>query len=221
MNRIYVPISKPQDWQALLADRDKHWKPGYSAQALAQCWMEAEGFPQSVRNAFSSSGIKIFDDIELLLAIPEHKVPLPGGAQPSQNDLFVLAKGGGGLIVIMVEGKVAEPFGPTVGEWLEGASKGKRKRLTYLETELGLGSPVPEGIRYQLLHRTASAVIEAKRFGARHAMMLVHSFSETDEWFEDYVTFAALYGAKVASGNVNFVKAIDGSVLYLGWVKGR
>lgn len=50
--------------------------------------------------------------------------------------------------------------------------------------------------------------------------MLVHSFSETDEWFEDYVAFAALCGAKAATGMVNFVKAIDGNALYLGWVKG-
>jgi hypothetical protein len=48
MNHIYVPANKPEDWQALLAEPDKHWKPGYSAVALAQCWMEAEGLPQSV-----------------------------------------------------------------------------------------------------------------------------------------------------------------------------
>ncbi|CAB1065447.1 hypothetical protein D1BOALGB6SA_10244, partial [Olavius sp. associated proteobacterium Delta 1] len=29
------------------------------------------------------------------LAIPEHKVPLPGGGNPSQYDLFALAKGDG------------------------------------------------------------------------------------------------------------------------------
>ena len=116
--------------------------------------------------------------------------------------------------------RVAEPFGPTVGEWQENASEGKRQRLKYLETELGLPSPIPQTIRYQLLHGTASAVIEARRFNARHAMMLVHSFSETDEWFEDYVAFAAMYGAKAATGMVNFVKNIDGSALYLGWVKG-
>jgi hypothetical protein len=220
VNRLYVPISKPQDWQALLAEPDKHWKAGYSAKALAQCWMEADGFPQSVKNAFSSSGIKVLENIELLLAIPELKVSLPGGARPSQNDLFVLARGGGDLIVIMVEGKVAEPFGPTLGEWLENASDGKKRRLAYLEAELGLPSPVPPTIRYQLLHRAASAVIEARRFNARHAMMLVHSFSETDEWFEDYVAFAALYGAKAATGMVKFVKAIDENALYLGWVKG-
>jgi Domain of unknown function (DUF6946) len=35
-------------------------------------------------------------------------VPLPGGVRPSQNDLFVLARGAKGAIAIMVEGKVSE-----------------------------------------------------------------------------------------------------------------
>ena len=66
----------------------------------------------------------------------------------------------------------------------------------------------------------ASVVVGPRGFGAGHAMMLVHSFSETGEWFEDYVAFAALYGTKAATSMVNFVKAIDGNALYLGWVKG-
>ena len=34
-------------------------------------------------------------EAEFLLAIPEHEVPLPGGIRPSQNDLWVLARGAG------------------------------------------------------------------------------------------------------------------------------
>jgi hypothetical protein len=81
MNLIYVPVNKPEDWQALLAEPDKHWKPGYSAVALAQCWMEAEGFPQSVRRALSGSGIGVLADAHMLVGIPEHRVPLPGGSE--------------------------------------------------------------------------------------------------------------------------------------------
>ena len=35
-------------------------------------------------------------------------------------------------------------------------------------------------LRYELLHRTAAAVLEAQRFTTRYALMLVHSFSSTD-----------------------------------------
>jgi hypothetical protein len=38
-------------------------------------------------------------DLELLLAIPEFKVSLPGGRAASQNDFFVLARSPDGLVV--------------------------------------------------------------------------------------------------------------------------
>ena len=71
-------------------------------------------------------------DLTPLLSIPEFKVPLPGGVRPSQNDLFVLARGTNGLVSIMVEGKVRESFGPTLGEWRGAASPGKKSRLQFL-----------------------------------------------------------------------------------------
>ncbi|HTE43450.1 MAG TPA: hypothetical protein VK629_21705 [Steroidobacteraceae bacterium] len=45
------------------------------------------------------------------------------------------------------------------------------------------------------MHRAASAIIEAQRFNADHAGMLVRSFSQSDEWFQDYAAFAELMGA--------------------------
>ena len=40
----------------------------------------------------------------------------------------------------MVEGKVRESFGPTLGEWLTDASRGKRTRLRALEKAIGLAA---------------------------------------------------------------------------------
>ena len=76
MGKIFVPAKSPEDWKSLLADPDKHWETGYSAKALAYCWQEANDFPKSVKALFKKSGIDIFKNIELLLAIPEYKVPL-------------------------------------------------------------------------------------------------------------------------------------------------
>jgi len=45
----------------------------------------------------------IFQGIEILAAFPEYKVPLLGGRRASQNDIFILAKGAGQLVSIMVE----------------------------------------------------------------------------------------------------------------------
>jgi hypothetical protein len=58
--------------------------------------------------------VLVLPDLELLLAIPEHKTALPGDQRASQTDLLVLAKSNDRLVVIGVEGKVNEPFDRTL-----------------------------------------------------------------------------------------------------------
>ena len=187
MGKILIPAVTPQDWQRLLAEPEKHWRSGYSAKTLAHCWQEADGFPSEIKTVLSKASE--FVDIEALLVIPEHQVPLPGGSRPSQNDVWVLARTSSDLVSIAVEGKVSEPFGPTINEWLSQQLPGKNKRLEFLCAKLGLACPPPMDVRYQLLHLTVSAIIEAERFHAHHAVMIVHSFSQKDEWFENYERF--------------------------------
>lgn len=155
-----------------------------------------------------------------MLAIPEHKVSLPGGSRPSQNDIWVLARSQGQLVSIAVEGKVSEPFGPTVQEWQIESSSGKSERLSFLQQVLGISS-VPESTRYQLLHRTASAIIEAQRFNAASAVMLVHSFSQSNEWFQDYAAFASLMGGSAVENGIISVSNRSGVALHLAWVQGN
>ena len=157
-----------------------------------------------------------------MLGIPEHKVALPGKGYDSQNDLFVLAKSGTELISIAVEGKVSEPFSnQTVAEWLTGGSDNKQARAEGLAEIIGLSVSDILPIRYQLIHRTASALLEADRFCATHALMLVHSFSQTHAWFEDYAAFAGLYGIEAELNKVHYVGKVSGKELYLGWVVGE
>jgi hypothetical protein len=217
MTKFYVSTKGVSSWQSLLADPVKHWKTGYSAKALAYCWEEAQGFPEEIINLFSDTE---FEGSEFLLGVPEHQVPLPGGSTKSQNDVFVLAKNGEGLISIAVEGKVSESFGPTLGEWFRDESEGKRVRLDYLKDKIGLSGDLDPGVRYQLLHRTASAVIEAKRFNAQTAIMIVHSFSQRNEWFDDYSAFLGLYGKSADIGELVSLCDVDGVKLYVGWAKG-
>lgn len=221
MSRIFVPTTSPEDWRKLLADPEKHWRTGFSAKSLAYCWEEAGGFPPEVVRLFSKSEIPSFEKIKLLLAIPEYQVSLPGGTRPSQNDIFVLGRAQGQLVAIMVEGKVSESFGPTVGEWKATESQGKTQRLKFIREQLGLEEELPLDIRYQLLHRTASAVIEAKRFNARSAAMLVHSFSQEDQGFEDYQAFLGLFGVQASPNRLVFVNETQGINLYCGWARGN
>jgi hypothetical protein len=222
MKRIFIPTTSADDWKKFLAEPDKQWRTGFSAKALAHCWEQADGFPAEIITVFSQSGISSFRKIELLLAFPEYQVSLPGGRRPSQNDLLVVAKGSDGqLIVIAVEGKVSEPFGLTLAEWSVPESAGKQERLRYIQLLLGLKDELPSLIRYQLLHRTASAVIEAHRFNAHSAVMLVHSFSQDALWFEDFQAFLGLFGVQPQFNQLYWLKELQGIHLYAGWVKGN
>src|SRR5260370_13818620 len=164
MKPIVVPTDGVRDWRKRLADPVKQWQTGYSAKTLAHAWEDAAGLPPEIAALLSG-----FGKVELLLAIPEYDVPLPGGERPSQNDVFALVRSKDGLIVIMVEGKVAESFGPTLEEWRKDASAGKTERLAYIRARLGLARDPAPVTRYQLLHRAASAAIVAERYHASDA----------------------------------------------------
>ena len=221
MTKIYVPSSGPTSWQQFLAEPEKQWRTGYSAKSLAYSWEEADGFPAEIQQAMDDSGIDAFNDIVPLLIIPEHKVPLPGGRTESQNDAFVLASSPLGLTALCIEGKVEEPFGQVVAKWGPDTSPGKRKRFDYLVKLLGLDATDLSPIYYQLLHRTASAIIEAKRFHAETAVMLVHSFSQSHNWFPEFREFAALFGIDAELNRIYSCGQRSGVELQIGWVVGN
>ena len=70
------------------------------------------------------------------------------------------------------------------------------------------------------MHRSASAILEAQKFNAKYAVMLVHSFSPELLWLEDFQDFAELFGVKAQSGQLYFVRQLDGIDFYLAWAKG-
>lgn len=221
MSRILHFTSGPQDWQALLADPQKHWRMGFSARTLAHCWEAAQGgLPPEVETVFASGVDPALTGFTPLLAVPEFKVPLPGGERPSQNDIFVLGRSKTGPVSVMVEGKVSESFGPTLAEWRKDASSGKEDRLTFLLRALGL-SDAPDGAsRYQLFHRAASAVLEGERYRAVAAVMLVHSFSQERACWADYVAFLKLFKVEAGFGVLQRLPGPQRVPLYAAWVQG-
>ena len=221
MSTVYVPISSPEEWKNLLAEPDKQWRTGYSARTLAHCWLASDGIPTELVSLFATSEVPALRRIHPLIVFPEHQVALPPAAgHPSQNDVFVLAKADDGALVSMtVEGKVSESLGQAVGEWKKPGSAGKRERLAFLEEKLGIDK-VPDQIRYQLLHRTVSAIIEAERFCARYAVMVVQSFSPSDEWFDDYARFLAMFGVQSKVGQLVRLRQLGPITLFAGWTRG-
>jgi hypothetical protein len=221
MPRFFAPADEPTDWQRLLGDPVLHWKTGRSAKSIAYSWTEAKGFPSEVQAVLDESDAESLHELEFLIGIPEHEVPLPGGDRPSQNDVFVLAKGSDGLVSITVEGKVSEPFDKPVDKRFSKPTPGETTRLAFLLDVLVLDRDDVGEIGYQLLHRTASAILEARRFGARHAVMLVHSFSQELQHFDDYTGFVGLYGQTAEPNQLFEARQLGDITLYLGWVVGN
>ena len=215
-SKIYLPSTGAPDWRRLLADREKHWKAGYSARAAAERWESADGLPAEIERQFVAVHL---GPCELILALPELKTPLPGAGRASQTDVFTLVRTVRGVFACGVEAKVSESFGPTIGEWSD-ASPGKAKRLNYLCGLLGLAEPPAAALRYQLLHRTAAALIEAQRFGCAGAAMVVHSFSPTREWLSDFQAFGAALGVTVGPDAPAMIASPSGLPLMLGWACG-
>jgi hypothetical protein len=119
-----------------------------------------------------------------------------------------------------VEGKVNEPFDVTLGDCKVDASRGRQVRLDHLAEVLGVPDPLPDTVRYQLLHRAASAVLEAERFSVRDSVMLVHTFSPANLWFDDFAFFASLFGLQTSVGQIVSTTARNGMPLHLGWIHG-
>jgi hypothetical protein len=213
ITKILIPTVGPEDWQRFLADPEKQWKRGYSAMAAALSWESAGGVPQEISDLLGGT-------LELLLAIPEHKVALPGGRRESQCDVFALVRLFDETIAMAVEAKVNEPFGPTVGEWLVNASSGKIERMRFICDLLGLTTTPPNHLRYQLFHRTAAAVLEANRFKTDRAAMIVQSFSQEKRWLEDFQAFANLFGLHAEAGQAVAYELPSGMPLTMGWAVG-
>jgi len=224
IKRCYTPSKNKCDWRKVIPD--SQWKPGNSAYQIAFAWEESNpDLPQEIRNLF---GVPV----EFLIATPEHSSPLKGIGGSSRTDVLALVCKSGEKCVLAVEGKVDEPFGKeSVEEWLKSGnySENRIKRLCHILGKLGLSCKDVRAlkrlkdVRYQLLHRTACAVIEAERFNALCAAMIVHSFSQkpTPTGHSDFKKLCRALRAKpVTAGKLYKVpkrKIPLGIPLFLGW----
>lgn len=217
-NKVYLPSNGPEAWKDYLAS-DEHWATGKSAKSLAYCWEEANGFPKEFDEVLLAAGLQF----EILLAVPEYKVYLDTKRAPSQNDIFILVRDSEGLVVIMIEGKVSESFTDLIEKW--NGSRGKVHRFDFLANKLEINSNIKQyhGLYYQLFHRTVSPILMAEQFHAKKAIMIVHSFSQTNQRFQDYVGFINRLNPDIVPevNVINKCKTLSSGIeLYTGWIKG-
>lgn len=224
MSLILTPTSGPTDWRRLLGDPRKHWVRGKSAFECAVSWEAAKnckrGLPELVADILDRN--ELTRDATLLIGLPEHQVSIDGGGRPSQSDLWGLLNTQAGTISMAVEAKAGEPFDKYVSEWLRDASanSGKPKRLSALCGLLGIDEGPLDGIRYQLLHRTASALLEASNFHASAAVLLIQSFGgdQDEASYRDFCSFCELMICGTERNALTCSKRKTAVPLLIGWL---
>lgn len=186
----------------------------------AACWDAAsDRLPQSISGLLSGSGAPELKDLRLLAAIPEWEVPLPGGSRSSFTDILAVTSNAYGLCTIAVEAKAGEDFGPTLAARGVDASEGQRTRIAYLQDLLG--TSFDGAIRYQLLHRTASAILTARDFHAATAVMLVQAWKSSPEQRRDFEVLVQALGAAPCCAGVWAVGRVAQPTLFLAWCDGE
>jgi hypothetical protein len=220
VKRIFVPTRDGTDWQRLLAKPTLHWKSGASAMTAAASWEDAGGkLPAEITVLLSGSREPDLVDLTLLAALPEWQVALPGGDTTSNTDVLAICRNDLGVCILAVEAKVLEDFGPLLKDKRAGASPNQERRLAYLHEILGVPA-FDNAIRYQLLHRTASALLTARQFHAHCAVMLVHAFGTPAQRRSDFTAFCTAMGATEVCSGVWRAALNAGPTLYLAWCDG-
>ncbi len=231
MRRIFTPTYGPSDWRRLLADPTTQWRRRKSAYELAVSWESASrsgrGLPSDVQAILD--GEPTTSGAELLLALPELQVELPGGGHASQTDLWALlrrpagvAQPGHALISVAIEAKAGESFDHIVSDWLKDAkpSSGKPTRLAHLCKTLGLDVQGVGQLRYQLFHRAVVALSMAERFGASAAVLLVQAFGGPADAssLKDFQAFGRAMGGHVEPARLAAMRTATPVPLFLGWL---
>jgi len=194
-----LKLKGPKEWEQVVGSAK--WKPKRSAYELAHAWHGAPRPPQRISELLDASGVAHFAGLKLDLCIVEQPTFLDSRKGPSFTDLVAYATNDAGKsIVLGVEGKATEPFGPIVQQWLSEGGETRRKRLSYLCEILGIkDAATTRQLRYQLLHRTSATALEAAKAGADAAAVIVHSFARCDDNKADYEAFLQLLGVKSAT----------------------
>lgn len=220
MKRIVIPTRSGSDWQRLLAKPTLHWKKGASAMTAAASWEAASSsLPTEIALLLETSGEEVLRSQRMLVAMPEWEVQLEGGETTSNTDVLAICRNDSGLCVIAVEAKVLEDFGPLLSEKRKNASSGQVARLNYLHSLLKVDH-FADTVRYQLLHRTASALLTGREFHAKAAVMLVHAFGCPPARRVDFEAFASAVNARVIAPQFYLVPGFDSPALYLAWCEG-
>ncbi|WP_428667124.1 DUF6946 family protein [Reyranella sp.] len=242
MPAFHIRIERPAEIIPKLGKQELDWKKGRSAFELATAWMQANALPPPVTAILAQA--PEWQAAELLECFFERETGLPGRGRRSQTDLLGIVRLEDGNGILAVEGKVDEPFGPRVADWLDGEparqgddlSEGnrersrinRRQRLAQLCALLEVDHASVGNLFYQLFHRTGASIYEARRFGYKRAVVLVHSFAERPEppsmpaGFDDFRDFTHRVGMPIfVPDSISSPKVCGGIEVRLAWLSDK
>jgi len=183
--------------------------------ALAARWHAAVGFPSEIERLLATNAAT--RSASPLLVIPDHQVPLRDGARASQTDLWVLARTRRGLLSIAIDAD--PPQFPAAADASQAAAT--VERWLAICRLLEVKEQCEPAVQSRFFHRTAAALLEARRFFAAGAAVIVHSVGTRWNSFTDFQRLVAVMGGQVSRpGELVSVAPREGLELHFGWACG-
>jgi hypothetical protein len=161
------PIMSVKDWRKFAPTGDSEWKNGRGTKELARAWCRPSMPADLQRFLEANQPTKSF-------------VLDSARADRKKIDLVLTGKSGRVPVVIAIEAKSTESFGPALDEYVRSAKKRAIDELDVLTTAL-FGTTLAKtprlgSLRYQLVSAVAGTLIEAKKAGAKRAILVIHEF---------------------------------------------
>mgnify|MGYP001563460589 CR=1 FL=1 len=212
-------LKRIDDWIEVVSA--KNYRENFSAFECANRWSDVKTqFPEPIGSILRECPFPELTDLAIRQIYAEFPVWLDTHSTPSKNDLMIFTEAPGNRkVTIAVEAKCEESFSEQVKVWVRKMDKPiprrqrklfnapgnavprKLRRLAFLNEVLCLNVGVDSPVRYQLLHRLASAILIARQTFAEATVMLVQAFTDSPRNFEDFRYFCSLLGFENATKN--------------------
>ncbi len=167
--------------------RPGQWKDGRSAKESGRAWIDAlPGLPPEVVDVLAQP--PDLGPLQEWEAEPEAQVHFDDHGGPANLDVLLKGRDDRGSIVVAIEAKADESFGPTIqGAWAAAEkrldanprSRGIARLKQLLDGVLGVAMQDREAVghlRYQLLTATAALLAGPADDGPVRRVLLVHEF---------------------------------------------
>ena len=176
-------INSLEDWEKFAPPKktEIQWKDGRSAKELAKYIVQAEGYiPKEIEEILLTIGCN--QDI-IFCGEPEVVTRLTGKGEGRNHDLLLIQDN---EFVVGIEAKADEPLGKLISKELSSKdiSENKINRINSLYKDI-YGSCLCDNldVRYQLLTATVGTLIEAEKFKASKALLIIITFKK-DKCYE-------------------------------------